>query len=54
MVPGRSWARPRLGPLFLVFENKMRHDQKKNPSESPGSLHLLFMGGLGHQECHRV
>lgn len=25
---------PEEDPLFLVFENKMRHDQKRNPSES--------------------
>lgn len=45
---------PEEDPLFLVFENKTRHDQKRNPSESSGSLQPLFMRGLEHQEWHRV
>lgn len=51
--PGRSWAGTREGLLFLVYENQMKHDQKRNPSDSSGSLHPLFIGGLGQQERHR-
>lgn len=45
---GLGWAQR--GSTLLVFENKMRHNQKRNPSDSSGSLHPLFMGQLGHQK----